>query len=167
MSHKYRIDKVIAQDMAEISHKLSAVIIEHHKLENGYDLVQRTISDNQFLTENKHAVIIGDSGCGKSTLMDLYQQNHCPTQKEFRLGARLDIPAIFSSVPSPVTPKAMSVELLKAVGDKTGLSQTSHALTERLIYHINHSNVEVVFLDECQHLLSLGARHKNMNISSR
>lgn len=167
MSQQYKTENVIAQDMAAISSKLSSVIIKHHKLQNGYDLVQRTISDNEILVENKHAVIIGDSGCGKSSLMDLYQQTHCPENVEFQLGARLDVPAIFSSVPSPVTPKAMSVELLKAVGDNSGLNQTSHTLTERLIYHLNHSNVEVVFLDECQHLLSLGAKNKNLSISTR
>ncbi|AFI84672.1 TniB family NTP-binding protein [Methylophaga nitratireducenticrescens] len=167
MSQKYQTEKVMKQDMAEITSKLSSVIIKHHKLQSGFDLVKRTMTDNEILVENKHAVIIGDSGCGKSSLMDLYQQTHCPKNIEFQLGARLDVPAIFSSVPSPVTPKAMSVELLKAVGDNSGLSQTSHALTERLIYHLNHSNVEVVFLDECQHLLSLGAKNKNLSISTR
>lgn len=167
MSNKIKTEKVIQENTAEIIKRLSSSVVQHDKLITGYQLIEETISNNHFINENQHAVIIGESGCGKSTLMDLYQAQHCTNQNEFQLGIRTDVPAIFSSVPSPVTPKAMSVELLKSLSDTTALNQTARQLTDRLVHHIKHSNIKVIFLDECQHLLSLGANNKKKNITSR
>jgi ABC-type dipeptide/oligopeptide/nickel transport system ATPase component len=167
MINSYKTPDTAATDLEVIKRGLSSEIVRHPSITDAYQLVEQTIADNKHIAENKHAVIIGESGCGKSSLMDLYRDDHCTDDVTFRLGSRLDIPAIFSSVPSPVTPKSMSVELLKAIGDKTGLTQTSLQLTERLIFHINHSNVKVVFLDECQHLLSLGVNNKRQVTSTR
>lgn len=162
MKTKYKTSKVKAEDIAAIKSHLAKSVIHHPELDAAYHLVKHTIEGNRDLTENRHAIIIGEAGCGKSTLMDLYQTEHCPQIRddEYKLGSRVDMPAILASVPSPVTPKAMSAELLKATGDYTGLAQTSHRLTERLKNNINHSSIEVVFLDEFQHLLSLGNKNR-------
>jgi ABC-type dipeptide/oligopeptide/nickel transport system ATPase component len=167
MNAKTNNETMKQENMAEIIKHLSLSVIKHDKIAEGYRLIEDTINNNQFINENQHAVIIGESGCGKSTLMDLYQSENCPTSNEFQLGIRRDVPAIFSSVPSPVTPKSMSVELLKSLGDTSGLNQTARQLTDRLVHHIQHSNIKVIFLDECQHLLSLGSQNKNQTISGR
>ena len=167
MKSKYKTEKVVVQDLAIIKQYLGDTIIRHPLLDTGYELIQKTINDNRYLSENKHVIIIGEAGCGKSSLIDLYQAEHLSETRTFELGCQLESQAIFTSVPSPVTPKSMSAELLKAIGDRTGLSQTSYQLTERLVYQINHSNIEVVFLDEFQHLLSLGTKSRTQSISTR
>lgn len=167
MSKKYRTEKVAAQDLAAIQETLSSTIIRHSGLEGAYQLIERTIEANQHLSENKHVIIIGESGGGKSTLMDIYQADHCPSVEEFHLGCRTNIPAIFASVPSPVTPRSMSIELIKATGDRTGLTQTAQRITERLCSNIKTSKTQVVFMDESQHLLSLGSNTQKQVISTR
>lgn len=167
MTTKYRTQQIINQDIATIKGHLTDIIIRHPNLDAAYNLVKSTIDDNRFLSENKHAIIIGEAGCGKSSLIDLYQADYHEEIHEFTLGTRTNSPAIFSSVPSPVTPKSMSAELLKAIGDRTGLSQTSYQLTERLTYHIQNSQTKVVILDEFQHLLSLGTKNRTQSLSTR
>ena len=167
MSKKYRTEKVEAQDLVTIQETLSNLIIRHGALEEAYQLIEQTIESNRYLSENKHVIIIGESGCGKSTLMDIYQADHCPVVEEFQLGSRANIPAIFASVPSPVTPRSISVELIKATGDETGLTQTAQRITERLCLNIQASKTQVVFLDETQHLLSLGSKSNKQTITTR
>ncbi len=167
MKTKYKTAKVKAEDTATIINHLDSCVIRHPNLEAAYKLVQRTIKGNQNQIENKHTIIIGESGCGKSTLMDIYHANHCPQIKDFELGSRLDQPAIFASVPSPVSPRTMSAELVKSTGDFTGLTQTAYRLTERFKQTVNHSNIEVVFLDEFQHLISLGVKNRTQSKTGR
>jgi hypothetical protein len=167
MTEKFPTENVAAQDLATIQETLSSLIVRHQGLQDAYDLINKTIDTNQYLSENRHVIIIGESGCGKSTLMDMYQGDHCPSIEEFQLGTQANIPAIFASVPSPVTPRSMSVELIKATGDKTGLTQTAQRITERLCVNLKGSKTRVVFMDECQHLLSLGGNSKKHVISTR
>ncbi len=167
MSKKYRTEKVETKDLATIQETLSNVIVRHGGLEDAYQMVKQTIKANQYLSENKHVIIIGESGCGKSTLMDMYRAEHCPLVEEFELCSRTNIPAIFASVPSPVTPKSMSVELIKATGDLTGLTQTSQRITERLCSNLHTAKTQVVFMDESQHLLSLGSNTQKKIITTR
>ena len=151
-----------------INEVLSGAIVNHQQLQAAQDLINQTIQDNEHLVENKHLIIIGESGCGKTSLYDWFSQGYSNRQEEdLELGRRLDAPCLIASVPSPVTPKAMSISLLKAIGDRTGLNQTSHQLTERLIHHINHGNIETIFLDEIQHLMSLGIKRKQQIPSTK
>ncbi len=167
MTVKFRTEKVVAQDLATIQETLSSIIIRHQGLLDAYELIDKTIDTNQYLSENRHVIIIGESGCGKSTLMDMYKDDHCPSIEEFQLGTQANIPAIFASVPSPVTPRSMSVELIKATGDKTGLNQTAQKITDRLCVNLKGSKTRAVFMDESQHLLSLGGDSKKQVISTR
>lgn len=152
---------ILESDEAAISHFLSETIIRHNLLDDAYNGAQRLIERNTVLSELDHAVIVGESGCGKTTLCDIIQNEYGPKNTEFRLGSQFTLPVLIASVKSPVTNRSLARSLLRAMGDQTALSGTSHVLTERLVIQMKHTQTKVIILDESQDLFTLGAQGKN------
>jgi hypothetical protein len=135
---------------------LSQHVIVHPRLQEARDLMQRVASENQALSEPRHAILIGESGCGKTTLLDMIREELPPIEESFQLGVRLNQPVLVISLPSTITPRAMAVQVLRSLGDQSALNGTCLELTARLIHYIRQCNVKIIFLDEFQHLLALG-----------
>ena len=144
----------------EIIALMSETVIRHRAIEEAYAGAQEVIARNKVRSERDHAVIVGESGCGKTTLCEMIEHEYGPRETEFRLGLQAKIPVVISSLRSPVTNRSLALRLLRAMGDQTGLSGTSHVLTERLIRQMGHAETQVVILDESQDFLTLGARGK-------
>lgn len=135
---------------------LSATIVVHHDLKKVRDAIRDVVSENEALSEPRHAILIGDSGCGKSTLLDLIKADHPPKEECFQLGIHLQQTILYLSLPSTITSRSMAIATLRAIGDRSAMNGTCQELTERLIRYIKQCNVKVIFLDEFQHLLALG-----------
>lgn len=144
----------------EIICHISGHIVLNDRLTQGGDMIKRILAENAALSEPRHGILIGEAGCGKTTLMDLVKVE-LPTRDEtFRLGIRSSIPALFISLPSTITPRSMACQMLRAIGDQSGLHGTCFALTERLCRYIKDCQVKLILLDEFQHLLALGRGNK-------
>lgn len=144
-----------AEQSAIISH-ISSHVVLHRSLQAGLALIDKIIQENKVLSEPRHGIFIGDSGCGKTTLRDVFTAG-LPTQHdEFQLGLRANIPVLVVSLPSKITPKSMVCQMLRALGDRSSLHGTYFELMERLCRLIKDCNVQLVWIDEFQHLLSLG-----------
>jgi len=135
---------------------LSSNIIMHIGLQKARDIIQEVVAENSHLSEPRHVILIGDSGCGKSTLLDLIRAEHPAKEDCFQLGIRMQQTVLTLSLPSTITPRSMAIAMLRSLGDQSALNGTCQELTERLIHYIRQCNVQVIFLDEFQHLLALG-----------
>jgi hypothetical protein len=133
----------------DVISKLSERIVLHPALSAGIDRVLDLI-------EPRHMIIVGDSGCGKTTLCDELEQRLGTLDKEHWFGTQREIPAIFASVPSPVTPRSTAAALLRAMGVTRNISGTTYERTEELIGLFKSCTTKAVFLDDFQHLLSKG-----------
>ncbi|ROH91767.1 hypothetical protein ED208_05110 [Stagnimonas aquatica] len=136
--------------------RLSSAVINHPEMAHASRLVDSVIAMNRHYSEPRHLLVIGDSGCGKSTLCDLIENRYGTFDQEFRLGVQRNVGALMTSVPSPVTPRSMAIQMLRSMGITRRLNQPTQALTEELIEQFRQCDVRVVVLDEFQHLLSVG-----------
>lgn len=143
---------------------LSPLILEHKGLASALEMVRTAMQQNASRSERAHVVIAGESGCGKTTLADMIAAEAAATGDgstgEFRLGLQRHKTALVSTIPSPVTPKSTAIELYRALGEQGNIHGTTQEITARLLHQFKQSDVEIVLLDEHQHLFSLGLNGK-------
>lgn len=139
-----------------ITECLGKLVLRHSQLMAAYSKIQKVMAANVALEEPRHLIIAGDSGCGKTTLCDLISDEYGTRDNEFQLGIQRNITALMASVPSPVTPRSMAVNMLRALGEEGRIHGNCQELTNRLIFQFKQSDVRALFLDEQQHLFSLG-----------
>lgn len=106
-------------------------------------------------------LLTGDAGVGKSTLMHKYTVSHQPYEQDNR---RIT-PVLNIVLHRACTPKMLAEQMLRALGVPEGLCSkgTEPTLTERVKHNLIEQRVQVVILDEFQHLLD----HRSQNGVSR
>lgn len=93
-------------------------------------------------------LLIGPSGAGKSTILQAYEAEYPRT-----FGAqRTQIPVLVTRVPSSPTVRSLAGAILEAMGDRKSHRGTAPEKTTRLVEFIKHCGVEMLLLDEFQHL---------------
>ncbi|AOY00915.1 TniB family NTP-binding protein [Jeongeupia sp. USM3] len=94
-------------------------------------------------------LITGLSGAGKSTIIHTYC-NEFPRTYEAQ---RTVIPVLLVPVPSSPTSRSLAAAILEAMGDRKSHVGTGPEKTTRLRELFQRCGVEMLFLDEFQHLL--------------
>lgn len=97
----------------------------------------------------------GLTGTGKSTLVQAYAQSFSRTQTVD--GAH--VPILYMEVPSPVGIKDFASAALQQLGDPAYDHGTRAAMTRRLIGLLQDCGVELVILDDFQHLIDSETQH--------
>ncbi|WP_085277949.1 TniB family NTP-binding protein [Pseudogulbenkiania subflava] len=93
-------------------------------------------------------LLIGPSGAGKSTILEAYEAEY-PRSFE---GQRTHLPVLVAKVPSSPTVRSLAGAILEAMGDHKSHSGTAPEKTTRLVELIKRCGVEMLLLDEFQHL---------------
>lgn len=139
---------------------MSEIVVKHPDLLAAEKAIEDSIVTSPYETEPNNILVTGDSGLGKTTLCKIIMENH-PTQKrDFKLGKRDLKPILAASLPSPVTPKSLASAMLSGLGQNNCEVGTTMSLTKRLGEYLSESGVQLIILDEFQHLYSVGAaRH--------
>jgi hypothetical protein len=91
----------------------------------------------------------GLTGAGKTTLIKDYARQF--PRYETRAATR--IPIFYLETPSPVTVKGLAQKILEELGDPAAHKGNQPALNSRLIHFIKACAVELVILDDFQHLI--------------
>ncbi len=97
----------------------------------------------------------GQTGAGKSTLVKAYADSF--KRVETNDGTR--VPVLYMEVPSPASIKDFALTALRYMGDPAYARGTRAALTLRLIGLIRDCGVELVILDDFQHLIDSETQH--------
>jgi energy-coupling factor transporter ATP-binding protein EcfA2 len=116
------------------------------------ELIDKVRADRDALSEPTCILITGDTGVGKSTFLKHYAVQH-PSRRE---AGCLVQPVIYDELQSKTTILAAAKALLRKLEDpsrgKGGLAD----LTYRVIHQLRAQRVEVVLLDEFQHIVETG-----------
>lgn len=91
----------------------------------------------------------GPTGAGKTTLIKDYARQF--PRSESRTATL--IPVFYLETPSPVTVKGLAQKMLEELGDPAAHKGNQPALNSRLIHFIKECAVELVILDDFQHLI--------------
>jgi type II secretory pathway predicted ATPase ExeA len=148
--------KTLSAPVRDIMKTIGEAVVNHPMIQEAFDGICEAIVENEIISDRSHLLIIGDSGCGKSTLCDLFAKKFQPETRAFQLGLQLNQVALMTSLSSPLTPRFMAKTLLRTLGYKGSLGGTSDALTDLLLTMLKQAGIQVIFLDETQHLQALG-----------
>lgn len=104
---------------------------------------------SKLAVEPECLLILGESGVGKTTIADKYLNENLPIEFE----DVTVIPVLKASIPIPATKKSVVSELLQKLGDRTPYKGTLHQQTSRLCHLLEMCRVEIIILDEFQHII--------------
>lgn len=111
--------------------------------------LEKAMEDSKYSADPVCVFIGGTTGAGKSTLAESFAANH-PEVK----GEEVDrLPVLLASLPSGSSRKDAASKILVKLGDQRAFSGQLNDMTHRLLKYIHERRVEMVVLDEFQHLI--------------
>lgn len=125
------------------------VFIKYPGFNDITDKIAECHSRSKVSAEPKCFFITGEAGCGKTTIA-LYYENLYPRQTTEE-GAV--IPILSSTLFAPATVKGLATGLLDSLGDPMADAGTITNQTLRLYHLIEKCGVQMIILDEFQHLI--------------
>jgi predicted AAA+ superfamily ATPase len=93
--------------------------------------------------------ITGETGVGKTTLIEAYEREYPRVETE----DGTDVRVLTAAIPVPATVKSLSTTLLENIGDPVADRGTIINQTSRLKKLIKACGVELIILDEFQHVI--------------
>ncbi len=147
MQHK-KIDynKISKSDKVRFTEN---IVVESPQFKKIIQKMKECQERSKFTTEPENVLVTGDTGYGKTTLAKYYCKDfHRVTEDEGTI-----IRVLHSSIPSSATIKGMASWLLGDMGDPLPERGTTSGITRRLCKLIKECRVELIILDEFQHLI--------------
>ncbi|WP_059172005.1 TniB family NTP-binding protein [Bacillus sp. FJAT-27445] len=99
--------------------------------------------------ESESLFLYGIPGVGKSTVLEKYRDQY---PRQLINGCTI-VPVLYNKVPVGATPKSLASSLLNSLGDPAYDKGTETSQTERLLTFIQKCQVEMIIIDEFQHLI--------------
>ncbi|MFN4236058.1 MAG: TniB family NTP-binding protein [Vogesella sp.] len=131
-----------------LGYKLLLEPICHQRFRNAVFLIAELHHRRRTHGVGGGMLLIGPSGAGKSTVLKTYAAEYPRT-----FGAqRTQIPVLIVRVPSSPTVRSLAGAILETMGDRKSHRGTAPEKTTRLVEFIKQCSVEVLLLDEFQHL---------------
>lgn len=97
----------------------------------------------------RHLMLLGPSGAGKSSVLEEYIR-HFPTINEVE---QQRISVLRVEIKSSPTVRSVAEDILKAMGVAMAYRGTVNEKTDRVVSSLKKFRVEILLLDEVQHLL--------------
>ncbi|MBP4051628.1 TniB family NTP-binding protein [Chromobacterium violaceum] len=107
----------------------------------------------------RHMMILGPSGAGKSSVLEEYLR-HFPAIEEVE---QKHIPVLQVEIKSSPTVRSVAEDILKAMGVPMAYRGTVNEKTDRVVASMGKFKVELLMLDEVQHLLGANKRSFSSN----
>lgn len=125
------------------------LFIHYPSVSDVIDAIEDSLQARRDEGESKGILVVGDSGVGKTHLIKYVIQRHSPWDgPEGRT-----IPILACEVPKPATIKGLVTVMLAALGAPHPEAGNTVVQTERLYRLLAGCNVEMIILDEFQHLI--------------
>lgn len=135
--------------------RAGTALIEYPRFKELHREILRCQKISKLLGEPQCMSLEGGTGTGKTTLVRAYADSF----ERIFTGEGMRIPVFYVQVPSPVTIRDLAQEALRQLGDPAYDKGTRGALTIRLAGLIKACGVELVILDDFQHLIDSETNH--------
>lgn len=130
---------------------LETILIKHPTWEASYREISRVHQYARNGVGGMSVMILGESGAGKTSLLDHYQAAYPDIEHQDRTQIRV----LRIDAPAKPTEMTLSQATLTALGDPFSNAKiTATEKTERVIKLLNAAGVELIMLDELQHVLN-------------
>lgn len=128
---------------------IEEIYVGYPRVEDKVEKIKYIQEYSNIMSEPECLLITGDTGAGKSTIMDQHMTRYSKeiTDTETR------IPILTSLIPAPASVKGVAEQLLYDLGDALATKGRTAAKTRRLCNYIKDCRVELIILDEFQHLI--------------
>ncbi len=124
-------------------------IVLHPSFKQAIAMIKECHQRSKLTTEPKCMLLLGNTGFGKTTIANHYAEQHARVLSE----DGTTVPVFYSMIPSNATIKGLACRLLEDLGDPFYDRGTTISLTSRLCKLLNECKVELIILDEFQHLI--------------
>lgn len=129
---------------------MKKMIVKHPQYQEVYDELEELHITSKGSVQASHLNLCGRTGVGKTTLVKDYAKKF---PKEY-VGSETIIPVLYLKVPPRLrTPKALASKILAEMGDLFANSGTDEELGRRIVDFAKDSQMEMLILDEFQHLI--------------
>jgi thymidine kinase len=130
---------------------IKKIVVRHHRFKQLYDMIH----DSHYLHDG--VVILGDTGAGKTTLFKTYEAKF-PRVRKVKIKNNYEvkyesIPVLRVELDSNSSPLNVASKMLERIGDPFYSKGTEKQLTARLKNYIVDAEVELIIIDELQHLV--------------
>ncbi len=129
--------------------RISKSIIPYPRFEELVREIEQCIELSKATGEPHCMLLDGETGTGKSTVIKYFVREN----KRYEASTGIVIPHLILTTPSPVTVKGMASVMLEKIGDPAYDRGSQTSMNARLVNLIKECNVEMVILDEIQHLI--------------
>lgn len=137
------------EDIKNRKEHVKTILIVHPKYKIIYDRLKETHLFSVGSNQPDGLFLSGETGVGKSTLLKDYAESF---PRKIVKGNTI-LPILYFQVPIGATPKSVASQALYKLGDPNFQKGTTVQMTVRLLNFVKDCKVEMVIIDEFQHLI--------------
>lgn len=137
------------KDITNRKEHIRSIIVGHPKYKEIYDRLRETHLFSIGSSQNDGVFLSGLTGVGKSTLLKDYAESYPRKVIE----GNTIVPILYFKVPVGATPKSVAAQALHKLGDPNFDKGTLVQITVRLLKFVEACKVEMIIIDEFQHLI--------------
>lgn len=137
------------EDIKNRKEHVKKIIIDHPNYKAIYERIKETHLLSVGSTQPDGVFLSGLTGVGKSTLLIDYAESY-PRK---RIKGSTIVPILYFKVPVGATPKSVASQALYDLGDPNFEKGTLVQMTARLLNFVRACKVEMIIIDEFQHLI--------------
>lgn len=139
----------LTRDQIDRIRQVEQIYVVYPRLQELGDLIADCHEASKVAAEPQCMFLTGASGVGKTSLIQHYLSQHPPTDEL----DRFHVPVFHAEIPAKATIKGVATALLDSLGDPAPDRGTTVTQGQRLAHLIKHCGVELILLDEFQHLI--------------
>lgn len=143
------------QELKKRKGRVQNIIVEHPRYKKVLDKIREhhLLSSDTLRAEG--LFLTGETGVGKSTLLKRYTGMY---PRRIVDGYTI-IPILYTRVPVGATPKSVASKILLDLGDPAYDKGTENNQTSRILQFVQKCKLELIIIDEFQHLIDRDTQH--------
>jgi hypothetical protein len=135
---------------------VDGILVKHKRFIDTYDELSEVFFLSKECYTPEQLCILGPTGAGKTYLVEEFVDQH----PRVNLDDRTVIPVLYVKVPpNAKSPKALASKILRNMGDPFFDSGTEGNMTQRIHNFVRECKIEMIILDEFQHLINRDTDH--------